>query len=385
MTASHSPAVRLRDLRVTFDLASRDAPRSLKQLALGGRRTPRRQTVALDGVDLELARGEAVGLVGHNGAGKSTLLQAVAGLLPPSGGTVDVHGRVGAMLEIGAGFHHELTGRESAVTAGVVAGLRRHEATRLLPAIARYAELDTTVLDQPVRTYSTGMRARLAFAVAVHVEPQVLLVDEVLSVGDMAFQARCVTTIQDFLDRGVTLLVATHDTSILPEVCSRAVWLRRGRVAADGDLQEVLGAYRDAVGHPAGRASGAPGRVGDGAARLDDVEVRTSTGHLQVRGALWTPTDVRVQCRLVDARGHTVADTSCLAEGRHDGTCVVVDLDLPHLAPGRYRVETGVFSADWEDVHDFAPGGRVVQWPGTPRDGVLDPPVRWRLGTRELG
>ncbi len=385
MTATPEPAVEMRDLRVAFDLASREAPRSLKQVALGGRRAPRRRTVALDGVDLELAPGEAVGLVGHNGAGKSTLLQVVAGLLSPSKGTVDVRGRVGAMLEIGAGFHHELTGRESAVTAGVVAGLRRHQAVRLLPSIARYAELDAAVLDQPVRTYSTGMRARLAFAVAVHVEPQVLLVDEVLSVGDMAFQARCVATIQDFLDRGVTLLVATHDTSILPEVCSRAVWLRRGRVAADGDLDEVLAAYRDAAGSPAGVRAGAPGRVGDGAARLDQVEVATSAGHLQVRGTLWALTDVRVQCRLVDAHGHTVADTSCLAEGRHDGTRVVADLDLPHLAPGRYRVETGVYSADWEDVHDFTTGGQLVQWPGTPRDGVLDPPVRWRVGAHELG
>lgn len=200
---------------------------------------------ALDGVGFTLARGEALGVVGRNGAGKSTLLQIVCGTQTPDAGTVERFGRIAAMLELGAGFHPEFTGRENAALNAAIYGLTDRQVAERLPLIAAFADLGDFI-DRPVREYSSGMRARLAFAVCAHVDADVLVVDEVLTVGDWAFQAKCQRYVEDFLRRGALLLVS-HDEHAVLSMCGRALWLERGRMVADGAADAVLRRYREAM------------------------------------------------------------------------------------------------------------------------------------------
>ena len=209
--------------------------------AAGVWRAPR-EFWALRGVSFRIAPGESVGIVGDNGAGKSTLLRLVCGLGRPTRGTARVDGRVAALLELGAGFHPQLTGRENLYVSAIVSGLRRAEVEARLRDIVDFAEVGP-FLDQPLRTYSSGMQMRLAFAVAVHVDPAVLVVDEALAVGDTRFQARCVERIEGFHRLGRTLLVVSHDLALVRRICSRAIQLRHGRVVRDGPAGAVIDAY----------------------------------------------------------------------------------------------------------------------------------------------
>ncbi len=209
--------------------------------AIGLWRAPR-EFWALQGVSFRIPTGESVAVVGDNGAGKSTLLRLVCGLGRPTRGAVRVSGRVAALLELGAGFHPQLTGRENLYVSAIVSGLRRAEVDARLPDIVDFAEVGP-FLDQPLRTYSSGMQMRLAFSVAVHVDPDVLVVDEALAVGDARFQARCVERIERFHRTGRTLLVVSHDLGLVRRICSRAIQLRHGRIVRDGATGPVLDAY----------------------------------------------------------------------------------------------------------------------------------------------
>jgi lipopolysaccharide transport system ATP-binding protein len=212
--------------------------------AVAGRPDPRGIRV-LDGVDLDLARGEAVGIVGRNGAGKSTLLQIACGMVTPSDGMVSCNGRIAAMLELGAGFKPEFSGRENAVLNAALYGLDDRTIAERLPAIAAFADIGD-FFDRPVSEYSSGMFARLAFAVCAHVDADILVVDEVLAVGDGAFQAKCRRFMEAFLARGAVLFVS-HDENLVLSVCNRAIWLEKGRPLASGQPEEVLRHYRHAV------------------------------------------------------------------------------------------------------------------------------------------
>jgi len=200
--------------------------------------------VALRGVDLSIEPGERVGVIGANGAGKSTLLRLIARVRRPSAGRVVVRGRVAPLLELGLGFHGELTGRENVTLQGALLGLSRREMTERMPDIAAFAELEG-FLDAPTRTYSTGMVARLAFAVATDVDPDILLVDEALSVGDERFRNRCHDRMQHFRDRGKTFLFVSHSLEEVVATCQRAVWIGDGRVVMDGPAAEVCDRYRE--------------------------------------------------------------------------------------------------------------------------------------------
>ena len=197
---------------------------------------------ALQDVSFRVAEGESVCLVGDNGAGKSTLLRMICGLGRPTRGRATVEGRVAALLELGAGFHPQLTGRENLYVSAIVSGLRRAEVDARLREIVDFAEVGA-FLDQPLRTYSSGMQMRLAFSVAVHVDPSVLIVDEALAVGDARFQARCVERIESFHRQGRTLLVVSHDLALVRRICRRAIHLRAGRVVSDGPAGPVIDAY----------------------------------------------------------------------------------------------------------------------------------------------
>ena len=199
--------------------------------------------LALAPVDLSVEAGEVLALVGDNGAGKRTVLKLLAGITPPDAGHVQVQGRISALIEIGAGFHPELTGRENALFHGALLGVSPAEMRRCLSDVIAFSGLDAR-MDHPLKQWSTGMMARLGFSVAVHVAPALLLVDEVLAVGDTEFRARCEARIRALRDRGTAICFVSHDLEAVARVADRALWLGGGRIQAAGNPQEVLEAYR---------------------------------------------------------------------------------------------------------------------------------------------
>jgi len=213
--------------------------------------SPEEAITALDGIDFSVGRGEAFGLVGGNGSGKSTLLKVVAGILQPTTGQVVVDGRVAALIELGAGFHPEISGRENIYINGAVLGLTRRQVDERLDSIVAFSGL-ADFLDEPVKNYSSGMYVRLGFAVAVHTDPDVLLVDEVLAVGDQAFAHKCLRRIEEMLANGATLLFVSHDLGMVEGLCDRVMWLDRGRQKLVGAPRRVVDAYRQAVAEAEG-------------------------------------------------------------------------------------------------------------------------------------
>ena len=203
---------------------------------------PREVLRAVDGVSLEVAPGTTIGLIGRNGSGKSTLLKLLAGITKPTTGTVRVRGRISALIELGAGFHPEISGRENIFINGVMLGLTKREIAERFDEIVEFAEIEDFI-DSPVKTYSSGMYMRLGFAVAVHVDPDVLLIDEVLAVGDEGFSLKCLDKFAEFRRRGKTIVLVTHGLSLVERYCDEAVWVDAGRVRGHGDPRHVVHAY----------------------------------------------------------------------------------------------------------------------------------------------
>jgi lipopolysaccharide transport system ATP-binding protein len=197
---------------------------------------------ALREVDFEIRAGEVVGVIGRNGAGKTTLLKVLSRITEPSAGRAEIRGRVGSLLEVGTGFHPELTGRENIFLASAILGMRRVEIERKLDAIVDFAEIGH-FLDTPIKRYSSGMYVRLAFSVAAHLEPDILLVDEVLSVGDFAFQKKCLGRMGSLGEEGRTIFLVSHNLDAIRRLATRVIWIDRGRIAGDGDPLEILAAY----------------------------------------------------------------------------------------------------------------------------------------------
>lgn len=218
----------------------RERMRSLFSLLAGGRGAERVPVLA--DVDLDVFQGQSVGLIGENGAGKSTLLKLITGVLNPTAGTLEVHGRIGALLELGAGFHLDYTGRENVAMAAALYGLSAEETRARMDDILAFADIGRYI-DEPVKHYSSGMVVRLGFAVVASVRPDLLITDEVLAVGDEAFQKKCVQWIENFLDGGGTLLLVSHSMYHIQKLCHSALWLHEGRVALQGDVFEVTQAY----------------------------------------------------------------------------------------------------------------------------------------------
>ncbi|MDE2058527.1 MAG: ABC transporter ATP-binding protein [candidate division NC10 bacterium] len=213
-----------------------------------GQSQPKRESSfqALRGVTLAVEQGQTLGIIGCNGSGKSTLLKLLAKILQPDSGRVEVNGKVSALLELGAGFHPEFTGRENVLINGIVLGLTKKEVKRRFPEIVHFAELEPFI-DEPVRTYSSGMYMRLGFAVAVHTDPDILLIDEVLAVGDEIFQKKCAEKIVEFQRKGKTIILVSHDLSAAERWCDEVVWLDEGAVRVRGTPEQVIGLYLQAV------------------------------------------------------------------------------------------------------------------------------------------
>lgn len=328
----------------------------LRLFARGGRRRSDERIWALRDVTFAVQPGEVVGLIGRNGAGKSTLLKILARITEPTSGVAEIHGRVGSLLEVGTGFHPELTGRENIYLNGAILGMRRNEITRKFAEIVAFSEIEQFI-DTPVKKYSSGMYLRLAFAVAAHLEPEILLVDEVLAVGDAEFQKKCLGKMGDVAREGRTVLFVSHNMPAIQALCDRAILLRQGAVAVDGPTGDVLREYLGYLHASAVTAfENNPERRGDGSVRLTAARVLDDTGRPVERLVAGTPVTfefayenriavdrVDLSASIVNHLGIAVTHLSTRITGssvtglgaRGILTCRIPRLPLP---PGEYRI-----------------------------------------------
>ncbi len=359
-------AVRAQRLAKRYSVYRSPADRLLS-LASAGRRSAR-TFAALEDVTFELPAGESLGLIGENGAGKSTLLKLIAGVTRPSAGELEVSGRVGSILELGSGFHPDFTGRQNIELNAAMLGLGRDEVVSRLPEIIDFSELGEFI-DRPVRQYSSGMAMRLGFAVATQIDPDILIVDEALAVGDGYFQKKCMDRIVAFLRRGKTLLFCSHAMYYLSTLCQRALWLRDGRIAANGSTEDVVREYeshllrKEARQNEAQRAEG--GRPTTSPARIRKVAA-TNGGLRLEAGAAWgveiqwrsespeTPFHVAVGVDLES--GLTVLAFSTLHSGlepfrgHHD---YALRLRIPSLPLAKGAYSATVFLVDERGLHVY--------------------------------
>jgi lipopolysaccharide transport system ATP-binding protein len=362
---------------------------------------------ALRDISFEVKAGEMLGIVGANGAGKSTLLRMLGGVGRPTGGELAVSGRIGALLDLGGGFQGDLSGRENAIIAAVVAGLLRQEALDRMDEIVGFAELEDFI-DAPVRTYSTGMTMRLAFAVAVHTEPDVMLVDEFLSVGDLAFQAKCINRISELRARGCAIVLVSHSMDQIRERCDRAIWLRKGQVVCCDDSKTVAEAYeREMREETLRRTPKAPPLITNEGVELRAGENRMGSLEVEITSVAIRPgTVITSGGPLVvevcyNAAHPVVSPVFTVSISRDDGTIcmdtntqasrveipdlegsgrVSLRIERLDLVRGDYFVNVGVFTSNWNHACDFhwhvyqltVEGGNLVK-------GVLSAPCDWSI------
>ena len=245
MSSTPVPAVVVDNVSLKYRMY-KEKNDSLKTALLRGRRSVHEDFLALDGVSFDVPAGSTFGLVGRNGAGKSTLLKCLARIIYPDGGSIRANGKVASLLEVGSGFHPELTGRENIFLNGSILGMSKKDLTRKLDEIIDFSGV-RKFIDQPVKNYSSGMYVRLGFSIAINVDPDILVVDEILAVGDAAFKAKCAQKFVDFKNAGKTVIMVTHSMGSLKEMCDQAAWIDQGRLVTVGDAPSVIAAYMESV------------------------------------------------------------------------------------------------------------------------------------------
>lgn len=371
-------------------------PRTIKSLF---ERVPRIEQWALHDVSLTVARGEALGLVGANGAGKSTLLRLVAGLTRATHGTVRLNSVNPTLLTLGAGFHPVLRAEENVVTEAILAGLTRQEARARLAQIASFAELEDH-MGQPLRTFSDGMRLRLAFATAISVDPELLLVDEVLAVGDIHFRQKCFARLEELRERGVTIVLASHDLGSVRRLCQRVVWLADGRVRDAGHTAEVLEQYEKTMNEGGARTAGDEGerlRLGTQEIQIEGVRLYNDAGMPVTNITTGSGLTITVAFRADEPAEAAIVAIGI--HGDHDGikrldlstaddgrtirclrgegeiTLHVDRLDLPQ---GQYHVEVGIYGSEWVPIYDYLWKATPLTVVGPTSSGLLAPPHSWR-------
>jgi lipopolysaccharide transport system ATP-binding protein len=364
---------------------------------------------ALDGVSFDIRHGEVVGLVGRNGAGKSTLLRLLSRITEPTRGRATIRGRVGSLLEVGTGFHPELTGRENIFLNGAILGMRRAEIRERFDEIVAFSEVER-FLDTPVKRYSSGMYLRLAFAVAAHVDPDILLVDEVLAVGDAEFQKKCLAKMQDSSASGRTVVFVSHNMAAVENLCTRALWIDDGRLRQDGPVSEVIDNYLSSYASSVGSGSDLSAiedRQGGGEVRFSDIQIFDGSGDAggvvrsgesmkirlgyEVRETVLEP---HFGIDFFTGLGTLIAGPSTWASGcpiprlEPGKGSVELEIDMLNLLPGRYYLSlwsASVGSKDYDlldrctildvETSDFYGSGRGIEG----RWGVLFFPCTWRV------
>ena len=390
-------AIRAEHLSKTYRLR-RERSRTLKETVLR-QYAASEEVQALRDVSFTVDQGGAFGVVGANGSGKSTLLKLLAGTAKPSAGMLEVNGRVTALLEIGAGFHPDFSGRENAYLNGSLLGLKRAEVDRVMPAIEEFADLGR-FFDANVKTYSSGMYMRLGFSVAVHLDPDVLLVDEVLAVGDEYFQHKCFAKISEFRAKGKTIVLVSHDLGAVARLCDRAIWLDEGRVAAEGAPHDVINAYHLKVGEKEQAERAKRGEIG---ARWGSKEIEITSARVlgpdgTERVVLESGKPATIEIGFRNSNGVSDAVFGVYLY-RDDGTGVygtntLMDgvpvpvvkqgiarfaIDELALLPGAFDVDIGIIDPQ-DRYYDYHQKGLQFRVIGTSREvGVARLPHRWEF------
>ncbi len=373
--------------------------RTLKEVVLARKRARATEVWALRDVSFSVEPGEALGLIGRNGSGKTTLLSLVAGILAPTSGRVEAGGRVASLLELGAGFHPEFSGRENVYLNASLYGLGRKAVDRCFEEIVAFSEL-ADFIDQPVRTYSSGMYMRLGFAVAAHIDADVLLLDEVFAVGDEGFQRKCFGKIFEFKQRGGTIVFVSHDAASVERLCERAVLLRAGRVEIDGSTQEAIARYHKLLADERDPAELAAGlrEYGSGEARIVEARLRGPDGEDRLQLAAGEPFVVelrvqatsplpppRVSLELRDEAGLLLASavqgTDELGWEEAAGEAVLrFEVDRPPLADGRFRLRFELGDAAGRRIYHWLDDEiRFVVYPGEVARGPVLLAGTWSL------
>ncbi|PYE55739.1 ABC transporter ATP-binding protein [Deinococcus yavapaiensis] len=394
-----------------------DRPRTLKDSFLRGWRglSPREEFWGLRDVSFEVAPGRMLGLVGHNGAGKSTLLRLVGGVGRPDEGRIRVHGRLRALLDLGAGFSPDFTGRENVFLSGVISGLTRQEVRRRFDDIVAFAELEAFI-DQPLRTYSSGMQMRLAFSVAVHTDPEVLLIDEVLAVGDLAFQRKCLERVASIKASGCTIVLVSHDENQVRELCDEVAWLSGGVLAWHGETNAVMDAYVAEMNDRTRRLTPSPAvqeaeqehgslrlgdnRLGTQEAQISRVRLFSSRG--RPTGEITSGEGLRVEIEydapklvpspifgvsvsredgLVLYDVNTAATLGASVPDLHGRGRVTLTLDRVDLGSGQYFVDVGLFEREWAHAYDYHWHAYPLAVAAPTDGGLVRAPHRWNVET----
>jgi ABC-type polysaccharide/polyol phosphate transport system ATPase subunit len=383
--------------------------RTLKEVALARNRAGPTEVEALRDVSLAIEPGESVGLIGRNGSGKTTLLRLIAGIIKPTAGRVEAGGRVASLLELGAGFHPDFSGRDNVYLNGSLYGLKRRTIDERFDEIVAFAELEA-FKDVPVRTYSSGMYMRLGFAVAAHIDADVLLLDEVFAVGDEEFQRKCFGKIFEFKQRGGTIVFVSHDAASVERLCERAVLLRNGRVELDGSTQEAIARYHRLLAEerdPAERTAGLR-EYGSGEARIVEARLLGPDGEDRLQLAAGEPLTVqlrvvstealpppRISLELRDEAGLLLAsaaqDTAELGwDGAPGERTIRFEVERPPLADGRFRLRFELGDATGRRIYHWLDDEvKFVVYPGGTVRGPVLLSGRWSLEeagrTAEIG
>jgi ABC-type polysaccharide/polyol phosphate transport system ATPase subunit len=376
--------------------------RTLKDLVAARGRTGGEDVWALRDVSAEINPGEAVGLIGRNGSGKSTLLRVLAGIIKPTTGTVQVDGRIGSLLELGAGFHPDFTGRENVFLNGSIQGLRRAEIRERFDEIVAFAEIEHAI-DRPVRTYSSGMAMRLGFAIAAFLQADVLLLDEVFAVGDENFQRKCFGIISTFKNQGGTILFVSHDAQSVERLCERSILLSDGHNVYDGPTHEAIARYRRLLADdldPAERNGGLR-EWGTGEAEITGARLLDENGLEREQFLAGEPFRLEVDLRAItaieaprlhvevrDTTGLLVAEdaVSTATIGWPDGAgamTATLDIERPSLAFGRFRVRLGLVGADGRTLHQFDDALGFLVYPDGEERGLVHLGGTWQAGANQ--
>jgi lipopolysaccharide transport system ATP-binding protein len=341
---SSNSVISVRGIGKTFRIAStQHRATTLAELVAQRLRKPftrrERETEfdALNDISFEVHRGEVLGIVGRNGAGKSTLLKILSQITPPTRGEIDLHGRVGSLLEVGTGFHPELTGRENIYLNGAILGMSRRDIDREFDSIVAFAETEK-FLEVPVKRYSSGMYVRLAFSVAAHLRPDILIVDEVLAVGDLAFQRKCLGKMDEVAHHsGATVLFVSHQMAAVRSLCSRALLIEKGQLIEDGPVDDVLARYLTLNSSAQTATTALPDGEMEAPARAIAVHVSGIDGKARTTFQLGEPWRARVEFELKRPLPHVIAGFGLQ---NIDGSPIITWWSAPrNLAPGRYTAE----------------------------------------------